>query len=118
METTDGKEGVRAGSAPMAVIDIAPYRGGSHADAARVAAAVRGACETLGIFGVVGHGVPGQVISDIEAVSQAFFALPPEEKLRYRPRLWWDFVGYYPPQSLAAAATIGERGPKDLFEAL
>jgi isopenicillin N synthase-like dioxygenase len=117
MVTTDDGAAGRAGLAPMTVIDIAPYLAGARRAASQVAAAVGGACESLGFFGVVGHGVPDQAVDDMETVSRAFFALPLAEKMGYKPRRWLDFVGYYPPESLAAAATIGERGPKDLFEA-
>ena len=117
MVTTDGGAAGRAGLAPMTVVDIAPYLAGARDGAAQVAAAAGGACESLGFFGVVGHGVPDQAVDDMETVSRAFFALPLAEKMGYKPRRWLDFVGYYPPESLAAAATIGERGPKDLFEA-
>jgi isopenicillin N synthase-like dioxygenase len=100
----------------LAVIDISPAFQGSRDGAARVAAEVGAACQTLGMFGVVGHRVPGQVIGDIEAVSRAFFALPGAEKDRYRPRSRLEYVGYYGVGTLAAAASSGQSGPKDLFE--
>jgi isopenicillin N synthase-like dioxygenase len=107
----------RAGSAAMPVIDLAPYLGRSRSGAAATAAEVRQACEALGVFGIVGHGVPGQVTSDIETVSREFFDLPAEEKRTYAPPSRLDYVGYYGLETLAAAATIGQSGPKDLFEA-
>jgi isopenicillin N synthase-like dioxygenase len=116
MTIVNSSEDTHSRTAPMAVIDISPYLDGSPSDAARVAAEVGEACAGLGMFGVVGHRVPGQAISDIEAVSQAFFELPASEKMLYAPRSRLDYVGYYALESLAAAATIGQPGPKDLFE--
>jgi isopenicillin N synthase-like dioxygenase len=117
MTVTDDSAGVAARMAPLAVIDISPAFHRSRGGAAGVAAAVRAACQTLGMFGVVGHQVPGQAISDSEAVSTGFFALPAAEKDRYRPQSRLDYVGYYGVATLAAAASLGQSGPKDLFEA-
>jgi len=116
MRQPDDSPGTHAGSAAIAVIDIAPYLEESPGSAVKIAAEVRAACETFGMFGIVGHGVPDDAIADVERVSRAFFDLPVEEKMSYAPRSRLDYVGYYGMQSLAAAVTIGEATPKDLFE--
>ncbi|KAB1219057.1 Naringenin,2-oxoglutarate 3-dioxygenase [Morella rubra] len=41
------------------------------------------ACEDWGIFQVVDHGVDAELISDMTRLAREFFALPPEEKLRF-----------------------------------
>ncbi|KAF5738122.1 flavanone-3-hydroxylase [Tripterygium wilfordii] len=41
------------------------------------------ACEDWGIFQVVDHGVDAGLISDMTRLAKEFFALPPEEKLRF-----------------------------------
>lgn len=41
------------------------------------------ACEDWGIFQVVDHGVNAGLISDMTRLAREFFALPPEEKLRF-----------------------------------
>ncbi|KAL3514770.1 hypothetical protein ACH5RR_027487 [Cinchona calisaya] len=41
------------------------------------------ACEDWGIFQVVEHGVDSDLISDMTRLGREFFALPPEEKLRF-----------------------------------
>nr|AHZ31752.1 flavanone 3-hydroxylase [Viola x wittrockiana] len=41
------------------------------------------ACEDWGIFQIVDHGVDSNLISDMTTLAKAFFALPPEEKLRF-----------------------------------
>ncbi|BAT75392.1 naringenin,2-oxoglutarate 3-dioxygenase [Vigna umbellata] len=41
------------------------------------------ACENWGIFQVVDHGVDQKLISEMTRLATQFFALPPEEKLRF-----------------------------------
>nr|AGJ50588.1 F3H1 [Tulipa fosteriana]AGL98422.1 flavanone 3-hydroxylase [Tulipa fosteriana] len=41
------------------------------------------ACEDWGIFQVVDHGVDGGLVDDMNRLAREFFALPPEEKLRF-----------------------------------
>ncbi|XP_042508926.1 naringenin,2-oxoglutarate 3-dioxygenase [Macadamia integrifolia] len=41
------------------------------------------ACEDWGIFQVVDHGVDTKLISEMTGLAREFFALPPEEKLRF-----------------------------------
>ncbi|KAJ7944169.1 flavanone 3-hydroxylase, partial [Quillaja saponaria] len=41
------------------------------------------ACEDWGIFQVIDHGVDTKLISDMTRLARDFFALPPEEKLRF-----------------------------------
>ncbi|KAK7250803.1 hypothetical protein RIF29_33497 [Crotalaria pallida] len=41
------------------------------------------ACENWGIFQVVDHGVDNKLITEMTRLAKEFFALPPEEKLRF-----------------------------------
>lgn len=41
------------------------------------------ACEDWGIFQVVEHGVDAGLINEMTRLAREFFALPPEEKLRF-----------------------------------
>nr|UKF18678.1 F3H [Apocynum venetum] len=41
------------------------------------------ACEGWGIFQVIDHGVDSNLISEMTKLAREFFALPPEEKLRF-----------------------------------
>jgi len=41
------------------------------------------ACENWGIFQVVDHGVDQKLVSEMTRLATQFFALPPEEKLRF-----------------------------------
>jgi isopenicillin N synthase-like dioxygenase len=44
---------------------------------------LRDACERLGFFTVVGHGIDEELIADVAARSRAFFDLPAGEKVRF-----------------------------------
>ncbi|TXG59787.1 hypothetical protein EZV62_014360 [Acer yangbiense] len=41
------------------------------------------ACEDWGVFQVIDHGVDTKLISDMTRLAREFFALPPEDKLRF-----------------------------------
>ena len=62
------------------VIDIAPFLAGDPAGIAAVARQVGHACEEIGFFQIVGHGVDESFIQRVYDVSLAFFDLPEEEK--------------------------------------
>ncbi|WP_433556780.1 isopenicillin N synthase family dioxygenase [Pseudonocardia xinjiangensis] len=108
------------------VIDIAPFRNGSPADRAAVAAAVDAACRDIGFLVVSGHGVPERRLAQIGDVTRRFFDLPIEEKLRVRrpaPDVSRGYVGIEGEsvgRSRDAAVTTGDLnesfmiGPVDL----
>ena len=66
------------------VIDFTPFRGGTSAGKAAVAAAIRGACETIGFFYLSGHGIAQSRIDAVFAASMRFFALPLDERLKVK----------------------------------
>ena len=41
------------------------------------------ACENWGVFQVVDHGVDTSLVADMTRLARDFFALPPEEKLKF-----------------------------------
>ncbi|KAG6773853.1 hypothetical protein POTOM_021191 [Populus tomentosa] len=41
------------------------------------------ACEEWGVFQIVDHGVDAKLVSEMTTLAKEFFALPPEEKLRF-----------------------------------
>lgn len=41
------------------------------------------ACEDWGVFQIVDHGIDPKLISEMTRLAREFFALPPEEKLRF-----------------------------------
>ncbi|MBV9786223.1 MAG: isopenicillin N synthase family oxygenase [Acidisphaera sp.] len=77
------------------VIDFSPFRKGSGDAKAKVAAAIRAACEGSGFFYLAGHGIPEAEVEGIFAASRRFFALPLEQRLAVKltPR---ENRGYQP----------------------
>jgi isopenicillin N synthase-like dioxygenase len=64
----------------LPVLDVSPLVRGEEPPA--LARALAQACEEAGFFYAVGHGIPAALEQRLEAVSQAFFALPEAEKAR------------------------------------
>ena len=97
------------------VIDIAPS---VRSESARrtVAQAIGGACETIGFFAIVGHGVPDAVDRACWNAARAFFDLP----LAERERVAFPHVGYPYGYARLAGETLavsrGEAAPPDLKE--
>ncbi|KAF0890947.1 hypothetical protein E2562_005070 [Oryza meyeriana var. granulata] len=48
-----------------------------------IRASVAAACEGWGIFQVLDHGVDAELVADMARLARDFFALPPEDKLRF-----------------------------------
>jgi isopenicillin N synthase-like dioxygenase len=89
----------------LPVIDIAPLLSGG-AGRERVAAEIAQVCKAHGFFYVAGHGVDDALIADLEELSRAFFALPVEEKMRWRMELGGRaWRGFFP---LAGELTSGK----------
>jgi isopenicillin N synthase-like dioxygenase len=80
------------------------------------------ACERIGFFTIVNHGVPPQVIEGAWSAARAFFDLPEADKLRLalgdRRGLVRNLPQYYPVEEEALAAGLGERTPGDLKESI
>jgi isopenicillin N synthase-like dioxygenase len=80
------------------------------------------ACERIGFFTIVNHGVPPQVIEEAWTAARGFFDLPEAEKLRLalgdRQGLASNLPQYYPVEEEALAAGLGERTPGDLKESI
>lgn len=62
------------------IIDVGPLRSRSS-ERSRVAREIRGACEDVGFFYVVGHGVDEELQLCLEDLSRRFFAQEIEDKL-------------------------------------
>jgi isopenicillin N synthase-like dioxygenase len=92
-----------AGKIP--VIDYGPCFAGEPGALERVATAVRDACENVGFFYALNHGVPQAVIDRAFAASRQFHALPLETKLGLR--LNENNIGYLPTNaSVQGASTV------------
>lgn len=62
------------------VLDITPLRTGDFAARQRLAAEIDRACRDIGFLVITGHGVSETMLSEVAAVSRAFFALELAEK--------------------------------------
>jgi isopenicillin N synthase-like dioxygenase len=100
------------------VIDLAPFLAGAP-EGEQVVHAIRAACEEIGFFCIVGHGVPEATIERIKERSRAFFDQDDAAKRRYAPAgSSPGGVTYSPVASEALAASRGERTPGDLKQML
>lgn len=87
------------------VIDYGPYFAGEPGALDPLAAQLRHACENVGFFYALNHGVRQTVIDRAFAASRRFHALQMEEKLRLR--LNENNIGYMPMNtSVQAASTV------------
>ncbi len=92
-----------AGKIP--VIDYGPCFAGEPGALERAAADVRHACENVGFFYALNHGVPQETIDRGFDASRRFHALPLEAKLRLR--LNENNIGYLPTNaSVQGASTV------------
>ena len=71
--------------ADIPVIDVAPLATGAVAEVARVGAAMREAAERIGFFYVNNHGVPEDLIAEVDCLARRFFAQPQDLKLEVAP---------------------------------
>ncbi|MBV8505363.1 MAG: isopenicillin N synthase family oxygenase [Alphaproteobacteria bacterium] len=102
------EHGVRdhqAAAGQIPVIDYGPYFAGAPGALRRVAAEVAQACENIGFFYALNHGVPDEVIDRALAASRRFHSLPIEQKLALK--LNENNIGYLPINaSVQAASTV------------
>ncbi|HUC09547.1 MAG TPA: 2-oxoglutarate and iron-dependent oxygenase domain-containing protein [Stellaceae bacterium] len=94
-----------AAARAIPVIDYGPYFAGEIGALDRLAAELAHACENVGFFYALNHGVPDEVIDRAFAASRRFFALPAEQKLALR--LNQNNIGYLPINaSVQGASTV------------
>jgi isopenicillin N synthase-like dioxygenase len=80
----------------LPLIDVAPLVAGAAGRDA-VAAQIGTACRAHGFFYVTGHGVDAALVRRLETLSQRFFALPEDTKMRWRMALGGRaWRGYFP----------------------
>jgi isopenicillin N synthase-like dioxygenase len=105
-------------SGAFPIIDIGAFTRPDATEAERtiVFRQIGEACETIGFFAVIGHGVPRAAIDDLITAAYAFFELPLAEKLivkRPRPE---QNRGYIPAGDERLARLAGNETPADLKE--
>src|ERR1700759_1383155 len=95
----------QAAAGRIPIIDYGPYFAGTPGALERVAAEVANACENIGFFYALNHGVPDQLIDGAFAASRRFHALPLEQKLALK--LNENNIGYLPMNaSVQGASTV------------
>src|ERR1700677_944257 len=91
-----------------------------YADAAARSQVVRQvdeAARTVGFMQITGHGIAAGTRVELTDASDAFFALAPEAKQKYRCPPGIN-RGYTPPRAEALANSLGLMSAADLFEAI
>ena len=100
------------------VIDVAPFRSGGAAVRQAVADEVGRAVNDIGFLVITGHGIDPDLVAEVQAVSNAFFDLPEDEKrkvLRPAPDVT---RGYIPLEAESVGRSQGVDAPGDLNESL
>lgn len=95
------------------IIDFGPFRNGSAAERAQVAARIAEACRRIGFFYIVNHGVPESLRHSVLDEARSFFARPFEEKMQCAPLLDGQWCGYLPPRGAAEGTQPGGSLVKD-----
>src|SRR5262245_9684030 len=98
------------------VIDIGPFLAGNAAGKAAVVSQVKQACEEIGFITVVGHGVPNNLLDDMQRVSYDFFNQPQDEKRKVFKQSSSAPRGYSGLSSASLARSLGKEAPPDLQE--
>ncbi len=78
----------------MPVIDVGPFLAGAPGALERTAGHLRYACEQVGFYFLVGHGVPDALVAETFAAAKQVHDQPLEAKMALRANM--DNVGYMP----------------------
>jgi len=97
-------------TAKIPVIDYGPYFAGAPGALERLAEDVRYACENIGFFYALNHGVPQEIVDRGFAASRRFHALPLEAKLRLQ--LNENNIGYMPMNASVQGASQVHKATK------
>jgi isopenicillin N synthase-like dioxygenase len=98
------------------IIDAAPFLSGSPDDRRAVAVSIGRACEDIGFFTLVNHGVDPALTAAMYEVSRRFFDLPLDEKLKVRQPRPEQSRGYIGVGTENLAYTLGKERVTDLKE--
>src|SRR6267154_3173729 len=98
------------------IIDIGSFLAGDAAARKAIPQAVARACEGIGFFTIVGHGVDPQMIAAATGAARQFFDLPPADKLAARSSDAAVSRGYRGIGNEGLAGTRGDQAPPDLKE--
>jgi isopenicillin N synthase-like dioxygenase len=109
------RERAAAADAEIPIIDVSAFTRGPAGKRAVVNAIAR-ACEQVGFFGIVGHGVDRGKIDAIYREGRAFFALPREEKMQVGRPAPGVSRGYNSLADQSLGNTLATGVPPDLQE--
>ena len=98
-------------------VDLSGWFSAEPAAMDAVARAVDEACMGSGFLAVTGHGVSTELMQRVLDVSQQFFDMSLEHKLKYRVEDLAANRGYAPFESEALSYSLGVDSEPDLFEA-
>ena len=117
MQTGDGSRDDLVVPELVPTVDIACWAHGDAATRAAIAGALDDACRRIGFFQLTGHGVPVATIDAMRAATDAFYALPADEKRRWVPPAPEVNRGYTARGEEGLGYSLGVERPPDLFEA-
>ena len=97
-------------------LDLAGFEAADGAGRRQIGAEIDAICRATGFLNLTHHGVPVATIAELWRRTEAFFALPAEQKLAARAPYPGYPYGYLPPLAEALARSKGIEGPPDLKE--
>jgi isopenicillin N synthase-like dioxygenase len=100
----------------LAIVDLAPFRGGNRTQQDAVAAELDRICREIGFFVVTGHGVPTEVGEHLHREAMRFFDTPLANKLTVRRPRNDQNRGYIPYGEETLARMHGGDTPPDYKE--
>ncbi len=92
--------------ADIPIIDFGPFLHGNEAERLAVVAAIGRACEEVGFFYLINHGVPQELIDATFEVSKSFYAQPFDGRMKSAATLE-HWRGYVPSKLEAEGGTVG-----------
>jgi isopenicillin N synthase-like dioxygenase len=98
------------------IIDVGPFLAGDPVGRRAIPQAVARACEEIGFFTIVGHGIDPNTIGAATAAARAFFERPAAEKLAARSADPALSRGYRGIGNEGLAGTRADKTPPDLKE--
>ncbi len=81
----------------LPIVDVSPLFGADPAGVAAVVALLRRAASEVGFLYVTNHGIPEQLLLELERAAQMFFSLPFATKQKYYIGRSKNHRGYVPP---------------------
>ena len=99
------------------IVDVSGWGSGDDVERQTIVRDVDNACRRVGFLQVVGHGIDPDIINEMLAAADEFFALPDADKgMCVAPSAEIN-RGYAPMGSEALSYSVGVQTPPDLFEA-